>query len=359
MHKEIIVNKKIIGHNQPTYIIAEIGINHNGSMDIAKQLIEESAKAGVDAVKFQKRTAESIMLESKINKNPIGYLSKSINDISTDQPKYGSWSYPDIRVELTEDNFRELQEFSNKCGVEFFASPWDEESLDFLLSMNINIIKIPSVEITNYHFLEKFSRTKLPIILSTGTADIYDIDKALSILSQGDSEVILLQCTSAYPSKYNEIDLNVIKTFLKKYKNIIGYSGHEPGIHVPVASVAMGARVVEKHVTLNKKMNGTDHAASIDMSELSEMVKSIREVEIALGTEIKQKYDSEGPLISVLGKCLVTTKEIKAGDIIDATMITTKGPFEGIPASKYYDILGKKITKNKTRDQTLIEEDFK
>ena len=154
MSQEIIVNKKSIGHNLPTYIIAEIGINHNGNMQIAKQLIEDSAKAGVDAVKFQKRTAASIMLESKINKNPIGYLSKSVDDISTDQPKYGSWSYPDLRVELTEENFKELQQFSNKCDVEFFASPWDEESLDFLLSMNLSILKIPSVEITNYHFLE-------------------------------------------------------------------------------------------------------------------------------------------------------------------------------------------------------------
>lgn len=358
MFKEITVNNKIIGHNRPTYIIAEIGINHNGSMEIAKQLISESAKAGVDAVKFQKRTAKSIMVENNINKNPIGYLSKSVNDISTDQPKYGSWSYPDLRVELSEDNFKELQQYSQNLNVEFFASPWDEESLDFLLSIKVNLLKIPSVEITNHQFLEKFSKTNLPIILSTGTANMENIDKALEILSRGNSEIMLLQCTSAYPSVYNEIDLNVISTFLEKYDNIIGYSGHEPGIHIPVASVAMGARIVEKHVTLNKKMNGTDHAASIDMNELKEMVRCIREVEMAFGSKIKKKYSSENPLINVLGKCLVTTRKIQAGTIITEDMITTKGPFVGIPAANYYDIIGKKILKNKEQDQTLVEEDI-
>ena len=340
------------------FIVAEIGINHNGSMEIAKQLIKESAKAGVDAVKFQKRNASSIMIKDNINSNPIGYLSQSVDDISTDQPEYGSWSYPDSRVELSEENFRDLQQFSEEHNVEFFASPWDEESLDFLLELNLNILKIPSVEITNYEFLEKFSKTNLPIILSTGTALMEDIDKALEILSKGNSEIMILQCTSAYPSKFDEIDLNVIKTFIKKYDNIIGYSGHEPGIHIPIAAVSMGARLVEKHVTLNKKMNGTDHAASIDMDELSEMVKCIREVEVAFGSSEKRKFESENPLINVLGKSLVTTQDIKSGAVIDESMLTTKGPFEGIPASEYYNVIGKKLKNEKKADQILFIEDF-
>ena len=358
MKKEIKVSDRIIGNNHPTYIIAEIGINHNGSMEIAKQLIKESAKAGVDAVKFQKRNASSIMIKDNINSNPIGYLSQCVDDISTDQPEYGSWSYPDLRVELSEENFRDLQQFSEENSVEFFASPWDEESLDFLLELNLNILKIPSVEITNYEFLEKFSKTNLPIILSTGTALMEDIDKALEILSKGNSEIMILQCTSAYPSKFDEIDLNVIKTFIKKYDNVIGYSGHEPGVHIPIAAVSMGARLVEKHVTLNKKMNGTDHAASIDMDELSEMVKCIREVEVAFGSSEKRKFESENPLINVLGKSLVTTQDIKSGAVIDESMLTTKGPFEGIPASEYYNVIGKKLKNEKKADQILFIEDF-
>lgn len=358
MKKEIKVGNKIIGNNQPTYIIAEIGINHNGSMEIAEQLIIGSAKAGVDAVKFQKRNAESIMIKNNINSNPIGYLSSSIDDISTDQPEYGSWSYPDLRVELTKNNFIELKKIAEDNNVEFFASPWDEESLDFLLELDLNILKIPSVEITNYEFLEKFSKTNLPIILSTGTALQEDIDKALEILEKGNSEIMILQCTSAYPSIFEEIDLNVITTFIEKYENVIGYSGHEPGVHIPVAAVSMGARIVEKHVTLNKEMNGTDHAASIDMDELEEMVKCIREAEMALGSFHKRKFESENPLINVLGKSLVTTKDIEAGSIIDESMITTKGPFEGIPASEYYNVIGKRIKNDKKIDQILFKEDF-
>lgn len=358
MNREIKVGNSIIGHNHPTYIIAEIGINHNGSMDIAEQLIVESAKAGADAVKFQKRNAESIMIKERINSNPIGYLSSSVDDISTDQPEYGSWSYPDSRVELTKENFIELQRISKDNNVEFFASPWDEESLDFLLELDLNILKIPSVEITNYEFLEKFSKTNLPIILSTGTALMEDVNKALEILNKGGSEIIILQCTSAYPSTFSEIDLNVIKTFKDSFDNIIGYSGHEPGVHIPVAAVSMGARIIEKHVTLSKEMNGTDHAASIDMSELKEMVNCIRETETAFGSYEKRKFESENPLINVLGKSLVAIKDIKAGSVIDQSMITAKGPFEGIPASKYYDVIGKKIVNDKKADQLLFEEDF-
>ncbi len=358
MSKKIIVGNKAIGKNCPTYIIAEIGINHNGSFELAKQLIEESAAAGADAVKFQKRDAESIMIKSRLNENPVGYLSKSVDDISTDQPEYGNWSYPDHRVELTKKNFIDLKKVADDEGIEFFASPWDEPSLDFLLEMDLNILKIPSVEITNLPFLEAFSKTNVPIILSTGTANMSDVEKAVGILSKSKSEIILLQCTSAYPSEFKDIDLNVIQTFLQKFDNIIGYSGHEPGVHIPVAAIAMGARVIEKHVTLNKKMNGTDHAASIDMQELNLMVKSIREVEQAFGSFEKRKFESENPLIGVLGKSLVTTKAIKSGSILGKDMVTTKGPFEGIPASEYDHYLGKTLKIDKDQDEILLPEDF-
>lgn len=358
MNTEITVGKRAIGKNCPTYVIAEIGINHNGSFELAKKLIKESAAAGADAVKFQKRDAESIMIKSKLNPSPVGYLSKSVDDISTDQPEYGNWSYPDHRVELTKENFIDLKTIADDEGVEFFASPWDEPSLDFLLEMNLNILKIPSVEITNLPFLEAFSKTDLPIILSTGTANMKDVEKAINVLSKGKSEIMLLQCTSAYPSEFKDIDLNVIKTYLEKFENIIGYSGHEPGFHIPVAAVAMGARIIEKHVTLNKEMNGTDHAASIDMQELQIMIKSIREVEQALGSSEKRKFESENPLIGVLGKSLVSKKAIKSGSILKKDMVTTKGPFQGIPASEYDLYMGKRLNTDKGPDETLFPEDF-
>lgn len=358
METNIKTDNKVISEKSPTYIIAEIGINHNGRYDLAEKLIVESAKAGVDAVKFQKRDAKSIMINKKINLDPKGYLSKSETDISLDQPEYGSWSYPDTRLELSEDDYKNLKKIADTLKVDFFASPWDEKSLNFLIELGISIIKIPSVEITNYDYLEKFAKTKLPIILSTGTADEKDVDKALALLSKSNKKIILLQCTSAYPSKFEEIDLNVIQTYKKKYKCITGFSGHEPGINVAVGASALGAKVIEKHVTLNKNMNGTDHLASIDMKELKEMVNGIRQIEKALGSNKKKKYKSEEVLVSILGKSLATKYPLKAGSILKKDDLITKGPPSGISSRNFYNVIGKKLLKDKNGDEILFPSDI-
>ncbi len=348
-----------IDETSSTFIIAEIGINHNGQIDIAKSLIEECAKAGVDAVKFQKRSAEDVVLKKKVNPSPVGYLSKDINDIEKDQPEYGNWSYPDIRVELTNENFIELKKFSEDKGLIFFASPWDLPSLKFLVDINVPVIKIPSVEITNYQFLDQISETNLPLILSTGTATIEDVDNAVKLISKKNKDLALLQCTSSYPSKFEEIDLKVINTFKKRYELIVGFSGHEPGISAPIAAVAIGAKIIEKHVTLNKNMNGTDHLASIDMDELKQMVKSIREVEKSLGSPEKKKYESENVLVSILGKSLVTKTDIKKGSILTESMIISKGPPHGdFKASDINNILGKKLKVDKFSDEYLKIDDI-
>ena len=228
-----------------------------------------------------------------------------------------------------------------------------------MINIPVSILKIPSVEITNYFFLEKFAKTKLPIILSTGTAEIEDIDKALEILKKNNNRIILLQCTSAYPSKFNEIDLNVIQTFKDKYNCLVGFSGHEPGINVAVSAVALGAKVIEKHVTLNKNMNGTDHLASIDMQELKLMVDGIRQIEKAVGSKNKKKYNSENVLVSILGKSLVLKNSLKAGDEIKKENLTSKGPATGINAKLYYKVIGKKLIKDKKADELLLPEDIK
>ncbi len=358
METNIETDNKTISDKSPTYIIAEIGINHNGRYDLAEKLIIESAKAGVDAVKFQKRDAKSIMINENINPNPKGYLSKSETDISTDQPEYGSWSYPDTRLELSEEDYKNLKKVADKLKVDFFASPWDEKSLNFLIKLGISIIKIPSVEITNYDYLEKFAKTKLPIILSTGTANEKEVDEALNLLSKNNKKIILLQCTSAYPSKFEEIDLNVIQTYKEKYKCIVGFSGHEPGINVAVAASAIGAKVIEKHVTLNKNMNGTDHLASIDMEELKEMVNGIRQIEKALGSNKKKKYKSEEVLVSILGKSLATKHPLKAGSILKKDDLITKGPPSGISSRNFYNVIGKKLLKDKNGDEILFPADI-
>tara|TARA_B110000027_G_scaffold134249_1_gene165964 strand:+ start:24799 stop:25878 length:1080 start_codon:yes stop_codon:yes gene_type:complete len=358
MNNEIKTDNFTISDSSPAYIIAEIGINHNGQYDLAKKLIIESARAGANAVKFQKRDANSIMIKEKINSNPIGYLSKNVDDISTDQPDYGNWSYPDIRLELTDDNYRNLQKVASEEGVDFFASPWDEKSLDFLVDLNVPLLKIASVEIKNYQFLEKISNCDIPLILSTGTADEKEVETAFELLSKKSKDIILLQCTSAYPSKFSEIDLRVIDTFKKKYNCLVGFSGHEPGINVGISAATLGAKVIEKHVTLNKKMNGTDHLASIDMSELTNLVNGIREIEKALGKNIKQKYKSEDVLVSILGKSLATKKALKAGSIIEKKDLIAKGPPIGISSQNFYEVIGKIILKDKEADEILMPEEI-
>ena len=358
MNKEIKTKNFEISENSPTYIIAEIGINHNGKFNLAEKLIVESAKAGVNGVKFQKRDASSIMIKKKINLSPVGYLSSDEKDISTDQPEYGNWSYPDIRLELKDEDYIKLQKVADNEGVDFFASPWDEKSLNFLKEINVPIIKIPSVEIKNFELLEKYSKCGKPIILSTGTATQSDIDAALKILKENTNNIILLQCTSSYPSKFNEIDLKVINTFKNKYGCLVGFSGHEPGINVAVGAVALGAKVIEKHVTLNKNMNGTDHLASIDMVELKNMVNAIREIELALGTDKKTKYKSEDVLVSILGKSLVAKNSLKSGSIIKKEDLSVKGPATGISSEFFYKVIGKKIIKDKSEDEILFPGDI-
>ena len=359
MKKKIETHNFTISEDRPTYVIAEIGINHNGKFDLAEKLIVKSAKAGVNAVKFQKRDANSIMIKEKINLNPVGYLSKNEKNISKDQPDYGNWSYPDIRLELTDNDYYKLQKVAKNEGVDFFASPWDEKSLKLLIELKVPIIKIPSVEIKNYQLLEKFSKSKIPLILSTGTANQQEVDTTVNLLKKNTNDIILLQCTSSYPSKFNEIDLKVIDTFKKKYNCIVGFSGHEPGINVAVSAAALGAKVIEKHVTLNKKMNGTDHLASIDMEELKNMVEGIRQVEKALGTEKKRNYKSESVLVSILGKSLVVKKSLKAGTVIKKEDLTAKGPATGISSKLYYKVIGKKLAKDKNADEILFPKDIK
>lgn len=345
--------KRKIGKGQPTYVIAEIGINHNGRMNLAKELIERSAEAGVDAVKFQKRDAHSVVIASNYNPNPVGRLSKTADDIAEDAPTFGNWSYPDKRLEFSEADYRELKQFANKRHVDFVASPWDEKSTDFLVDLGVPFLKIPGVEIKNPVYLEYVAKTKLPLIMSTGTADMHEVDQAVSLIRKYNTNLCLLQCTSAYPSRFEEIDLRVMDTLQGRFKVPVGYSGHEPGIHVPIAAVARGACVIEKHVTLNRKMSGPDQSASIEMDELKTMVQHIRDVEKALGTIQKKHYTSEDALVKAIGKSVVSTRHIPAGTRITKDMLTTKAPSTGIAPSKLPKLIGKHAVEDIESDSVI------
>ena len=348
------LTKRKIGKGQPTYVIAEIGINHNGRLNLARELVERSVEAGADAVKFQKRDAASMMIASKINQNPVGRLSKATDDILEGAPEFGNWSYPDIRLELSDENYYELKKLADKLNVDFFASSWDNKSTDFLVNLGVQLLKIPSVEIKNPSYLEYVAKTKLPIIMSTGTADIHEVDRAVSIIRQYNPELCLLQCTSAYPSRFDQIDLRVIETLRDRYHLPVGYSGHELSMHVPVAAVALGACVIEKHVTLNRKMNGPDQSASIEMHELKEMVRQIREIELALGIPEKKHHASEDALVRVLGKSVVSAVRIPANTVLTREMLVTKGPSTGIPASDMHSLIGKRAIRDIETDSLIM-----
>jgi sialic acid synthase SpsE len=338
----ISVGKRKIGKGEQTYVIAEIGINHNGRLNIAKELIKQSTEAGADAVKFQKRDAASIMIASRINKNPVGRLSKNARDIAPDAPEFGNWSYPDLRLELSDEDYVELKKLADKLKIDFSASPWDEKSTDFLVNLDIPFLKIPSVEIKNPSYLEYVAKTKLPLIMSTGTADIHEIDCAVALIKKYNKNLCLLQCTSSYPSRCDQIDLRVIETLRERYRLPVGYSGHEAGLHVSIAAVALGACVIERHVTLSRKMSGPDQSASIEMHELKEMVRQIRETELALGTPHKKHYQSEDALVSAIGRSVAAAVRIPANTKITKDMLTTKGPSTGIPPEKLSKLIGQK-----------------
>ena len=265
------------------YIIAEIGINHNGNIDIAKKLIDVAKKAGCDAVKFQKRNPDVCVPEKQksiMRETPWGYIS------------YLDYKY---KVEFEKEEYDIIDEYCKKNEIHWFASPWDVDSVNFLSQYNIPALKVPSASLNDKELLLAMAKTNIPIIISTGMSTQNEVDEAVSILK--DSQLAVLHCVSTYPTPTNELNLNVIKTFQSKYPNlIIGYSGHETGLSTTYAAVAMGAKIIERHITLDRSMWGTDHSASIEPHGLKTLVSNIRDIESALGDGIKAVTPGEVPI---------------------------------------------------------------
>jgi N-acetylneuraminate synthase len=277
--KPVKIGNRLVGPGQACYVIAEIGINHNGDLNIAKNLIRMSAEHGCDAVKFQKRTPELCV--------PLAQ-----RDIMRDTP-WGRMTYMDYRykIEFDEKQYQELADFARKCNVELFASPWDVDSVDFLVKMNHPVIKIPSASITDIELLEKITKTGIPVIMSTGMSTIEQIDKAVTVLNK--DSLLIAHSTSAYPCDPQELNLRMIPVLEARYQVPIGYSGHEIGIQTTVAAVTLGACFIERHVTLDRAMWGSDQSASVEPQGVQRLVRDIRVVEKALGDGIKKVYESE------------------------------------------------------------------
>lgn len=279
------VGNKVIGDDQPTLIIAEIGINHNGDVKLAKKLIDIAVEYGCDAVKFQKRTVDVVYTPEDLarpRENPFGPTNGDL--------KRG--------LEFGKKEYAQIDKYCKKKGILWFASPWDEQSVDFLEQFDVPCYKIASACLTDDNLLKRVHRTDKPVILSTGMSSPKQIDHAVKIL--GDKKLILLQCTATYPSQLSDLNLKVISWLRDKYPIPIGYSGHETGIVESVMAVTLGASVVERHITLDRAMWGSDQAASLEPPGLQKMVRDIRNVSIVLGSDKKQILDSEMPVLQKL-----------------------------------------------------------
>lgn len=290
MTNKVSVGKKAIGAGEPVYIIAEIGINHNGDIEIAKQLMDVAVETGCDAVKFQKRTPEICVPEEQ-------------KSIPRETP-WGSMTYFEYkkRIEFEQKEFEQIDAYAKKIGIDWFASPWDVPSVNFLEGFNVPCQKIASACLTDSELLTAINKTNTTTILSTGMSSMQEIDKAVSLLN--DVPLAIAQATSTYPAEPSELNLRAIQTFSEKYKVPVGYSGHERGLQVTIAAVALGATFIERHITLDRSMWGTDHSASLEPDGLKKLVRDIRIVELALGDGKKKVYDSEIPIRAKLRRVL-------------------------------------------------------
>ena len=279
-NREIKVGDRLIGDGHPVFVIGEIGINHNGNIDIAKKIILGAKRAGCDAVKFQKRTPEICTPKDQWN-------------IERDTP-WGRITYIEYRhkVEFDESQYAEIDKFCNEIGIVWFASCWDEPSVDFIKKFNPPLYKTSSATLTDLSLLEKHKELNKPVMMSTGMSTIEQIDKAISFMDK--DNLMVAHATSAYPCKNEELNLKMIETLKQKYPNIpIGYSGHEVGLAPSWAAVALGACFVERHVTIDRAMWGTDQAASVEVGGMERLIANIRDIEKSLGDGIKKVYESE------------------------------------------------------------------
>jgi N-acetylneuraminate synthase len=279
------IGNKLVGEGQPCYIIAEIGINHNGDIDLTKRLISVAVAAGCDAVKFQKRTVEVVYTAEELAKpreNPFGTTNGDL--------KYG--------LEFDVEDYKEIDAFCKSVKIPWFVSPWDEGSVDFMEQFDTPVYKIASASLTDDNLLKHVRKTGKPIVASTGMSTYAEIDHAVSIL--GKKDLVLMHTTSTYPANYDELNLKAIPTMAEKYGVPIGYSGHETGIPTSVAAAVLGACMVERHITMDRAMWGSDQSASLEPNGISRLVRDIRLVEQSMGDGIKRVYEREVPIIKKL-----------------------------------------------------------
>lgn len=325
------IASRYIGSGEPTFIIAEAGINHNGSIELAKQLIDAAARAGADAVKFQKRTTVDILTREG--------REKSYNSPNAFAPTYGE--HRDA-LELSEESYYELKKYSEEKNILFFASVWDKKSGDFLERLGIDAYKIPSADVTNLELLSHIAKKNKPVLISTGMSTEEEIEAAIDAILPHNTRIVLFHCVSLYPCTHDKLHIRYMNTLEADYRPLpVGYSGHESDLLPTLVAVSRGASIVERHLTLDKSMKGSDHAASLNPEEFTELVNSIRDIEITLGQNKKVMHPELIPLREKLAKSVATNVRIEKGARITADMLAIKGPGTGISPAKLMQMVGK------------------
>ena len=328
-------------------IIAEAGVNHNGSLSIAKELIEIAAEAKADFVKFQTYNTDNLVIKdakkAKYQEDKINFFESQYDMLS--------------RLELRLDFYDELISHAKKCNIAFLSTAFDIQSLNFLLEKKQEIFKIPSGEITNLPFLRYIGKLKGEVILSTGASNMHEVGQAIEILEISGTKknsITALHCTSAYPTPYEEVNLKAMKAISDKYGVNVGYSDHTEGIEVSVAAAALGASIIEKHFTINKDMPGPDHKMSLDPNELKQLVMSVRNIESCLGTDIKYPTKAELENLYIVRKSICAIKLIKKGDIFSEENIACKRPGSGLSPMQWDEVIGKIAQQDFLPDQFIV-----
>lgn len=327
------------------YIIAEAGVNHNGKLDSAIEIVDQAKEAGADCIKFQTFISRNLVAKTA---NKADY---QIENTGTSESQLAMLS----KLELSYHDFIIINRYCKDKNIQFLSSPFDLESIDFLNNLEMPFWKIPSGEITNLPYLLKIAKTHKPVILSTGMSTLDEIQAAIDVLNKnGCGDITLLHCTTEYPAPYQDVNLKAMITLRNMFQVPVGYSDHTLGIEIPIAAVAMGAKVIEKHFTLDRNMEGPDHKASLEPHELKAMVSAIRNVEAALGSGEKMPTESEKKNIAVARKSIVASRDIKKDEVFTEENISTKRPGNGISPMRWFEVLGRKAIRDFMEDDFII-----
>ena len=342
--KRIKIADYVIGEGKSCFIIAEAGVNHNGDVNLARKLVDAAGDAGADAVKFQTFTAEAIVTKGA-EKAPY---QKEVTDAGESQ-------YDMLKkLELSAEAHRELKDYAEKHGIILLSTPYDSYSVDFLAELGVAAFKVSSADITNLPLLAHIASRKLPVILSTGMATLEEIEDALVTLKKnGCNDIVLLHCVFNYPARIEDVNLRVMATLEKAFSLPVGYSDHTMGIEVSLAAVALGARIIEKHFTLDRKLPGPDHHASLEPGELKEMVAGIRNIEKAMGSPVKRISAAEEQNRMVCRRSIVAARDIPEGTVITGDMLAAKRPGTGIAPGNLEKIIGTKAIRHIKKDELL------